>query len=539
MQIKISMLNGEHWWGGTIALSEHMPFDKDTKITVRLAEKRSTIQSAPLFVSDKGRYIWSDKGFTATFEKGEITCDGESEIFLNADGNTLREAFVNARKAHFPFKEKVSTPREFYELPQFNTWMELVKDQTEENILSYAQELVDNGYKRGILIIDDGWQEDHGVWRFNTKKFKDPKGMVDKLHNMGFKVLLWVAPWISPDSDEFLELSREKGVECDTGHLVRLKDGRVAIYKWWNGYSAMLDFTQAGDREYMQKQLDSLTNEYGVDGFKFDGGDYTWQPINACDTFSVARESGVGEDPMVYGWRTFENQIRTTDELNAAWVEFGMRYRLHEYKNTWNVGHLPVIQRLCDKSHTWGFGGLASLIPQGNFIGLIGNPFVCPDMVGGGSWIAFVYGKADEELFVRMAQCSALFPMMQFSALPWKKLSPPYAKLCLDMARLHEQMQDEIIKAVENAEKTGEPILRSLEYNYPNQGYTKINDEFMLGDNYLVAPVLEKGATSRKVVFPQGKWRDMTDGKIYEQGEWEVPASIEKLPYFKEIGENK
>ena len=101
------------------------------------------------------------------------------------------------------------------------------------------------------------------------------------------------------------------------------------------------------------------------------------------------------------------------------------------------------------------------------------------------------------------------------------------------MAKLHEQMQGEIVNAVADAEKTGEPILRSLEYNYPNQGYAKIIDEFMLGQEYLIAPVLEKGATSRKVVFPQGTWRDMVDGTLYEQGEWEVPAPIEKLPYFK------
>lgn len=534
MRIKVKMLQDEHWWGGAIAKSEETPFDEHTQTTVYLAEHRSTVQSAPLFLSDKGRYVWSEKGFTATFENGVITCEGEAEILLNADGKTLREAFVNAKRSHFPFENEPRTPREFYELPQFNTWMELVKDQTEENVLSYAQGLVENGYKRGILIIDDGWQENHGVWRFNAKKFKDPKGMIDKLHRMGFKVMLWVSPWICPDSDEFLELSRDKAVECDTGHLVRLKDGRVAIFKWWNGYSAMLDFNLAGDREYMQNQLDTLTSEYGVDGFKFDGGDYTSQPINGYDAASLKKAHGIGEDPAANSWSTFENKSRTVDELNAAWIKFGMQYPLHEYKNTWKTGDLPVIQRLCDKSHIWGFGGLASLIPQGTFIGLIGNPFVCPDMVGGGSWIAFVYGKADEELFVRMAQCSALFPMMQFSALPWKKLSAPYAKLCLDMAKLHEKMSGEIVKAVENAEKTGEPILRNLEYNYPNQGYAKVVDEFMLGEKYLVAPVLEKGATSRKVVFPQGKWRDMTDGTLYEGGtEQTVPAPIEKLPYFE------
>lgn len=529
MSLKVKMLSDEHWWGGTVLRSEEMPFDENTETVIDLVKKRGTLQSAPLFLSDKGRYIWSEKGFEIKFSHGEITCEGEAEIVFNEDGSTLRDAYLNARKDRFAFAEDVRTPREFYEFPQFNTWMELIKNQAEENILAYAEELVANGYGQGILIIDDGWQRDHGVWRFDAAKFKDPKGMIEKLHSMGFKVMLWVSPYLSPDSDEFNDMTRIDGVECDTGHLVRLNDGRVAVYKWWNGFSAMLDFTSAADVEYMQNQLDILVNDYGVDGFKFDGGDYTMKPVNAEDTDICPVD---GDDPSYEIWRNAGGVTKTTDELNEAWIKFGVKYYFHEYKNTWKSGKFPVIQRLVDKSHVWGKGGLASLIPQTLFIGLAGNPFVCPDMVGGGRWITFLYGDTDEELFVRMAQCSALFPMMQFSALPWRKLSPKYAELCLKVAKIHESVSDYIIEEVRKSEKSGEPLVRSMEYAFPNSGYAKINDQFMLGDKYLVAPVFEKGATKRKVVFPKGEWVDTTDGKVYAEGISEVSSPIEKLPYF-------
>ena len=134
-----------------------------------------------------------------------------------------------------------------------------------------------------------------------------------------------------------------------------------------------------------------------------------------------------------------------------------------------------------------------------------------------------------------LSECSALFPMMQFSALPWKKLSKPYADICLKMAKVHEDNYDYILQAVEYAEKTGEPILKSLEYSYPHNGYAYIDDQFMLGDKILVAPVMVKGQTERKVVFPDGKWLDKTDGKVYSKGEFIVPAPIDKLPYFEKI----
>ena len=104
-------------------------------------------------------------------------------------------------------------------------------------------------------------------------------------------------------------------------------------------------------------------------------------------------------------------------------------------------------------------------------------------MVGGGEWSfkANPNCRADEELFVRMAQCSALFPMIQFSWAPWEALSAENARLCAEAAALHADMAAEILALVREAEQTGEPILRSLEYNDPHQGFAPITDEFMLG----------------------------------------------------------
>ena len=549
MILNVKMLENEHWWGGDINNANNMPFDKDTSLCLTTAGRgRVTCQSAPFFISDKGRYIWSDKGFDVTFDKGVMKCEGEQEIILDQSGKTLRDAFVNAKRDRFPFTDGLVTEKLFYELPQFNTWVELIKEQTEEGVLKYAEGLVANGFTRGILMIDDGWQKEHGSWQFDPDKFKDPKGMIKKLHDMGFKIMLWISPYISLSSDRFLDLARDHGIETDTGHILRLADGRVAIHKWWNGYCAMFDLTKEGDKKALKEQLDVLVNEYGVDGFKFDGGDYTWKPINEIDTFSVEGELGGASDtgsfkgsrdPMRYGWRLSEVKVPTVDELNMAWVQFGLQYPFHEFKNHHKTGHLHLITRLYDKGHRWGDGGLKDLIPQGILVGALGFPFVCPDMVGGGSWIDFIEERLpllDQELFVRMAQCSALFPMMQFSAAPWRVLSKENADLCVEMAKLHEKMSGYIIEQVKESEVSGEPILRNLEYEFPNKGYHNVTDQFMLGSKYLVAPVLEKGATTRKVVLPEGKWKDMNDGTIYQGGcVQEVNAPISVLPYFERI----
>jgi alpha-glucosidase len=179
MKLKVKMLPNEHWWGGDINSANKMPFDKDTELFITTAGRgRVTCQSAPFFVSDKGRYIWSDKGFNAIFKKGVIKCQGEMPIILDNSGKTLKEAFCNAKRDRFPFNDGLVTEKLFYKVPQFNTWVELIKEQTEEGVLRYAEGLLANGYTKGILMIDDGWQKEHGSWQFDPDKFKDPKGMI-------------------------------------------------------------------------------------------------------------------------------------------------------------------------------------------------------------------------------------------------------------------------------------------------------------------------------------------------------------------------
>ncbi len=107
--------------------------------------------------------------------------------------------------AFFPPTGQHPHPRMF-QVPQYNTWIELMYDQKEEKILDYAESIIANGLPPGILIIDDNWQEDYGVWDFHPSRFKAPKRMVSRLHQLGFQVMLWVCPFVSPDHAVFRKL---------------------------------------------------------------------------------------------------------------------------------------------------------------------------------------------------------------------------------------------------------------------------------------------------------------------------------------------
>ena len=514
--LKVVMQENEYWWGGSVTCASEQPYDKKSLVK-RSIEKEEDCenQSAPLYISSKGRYIHTDSPMTISFENGLITVEGENPVCVQA-GDCLRDAYLVAMNKYFPFEQK-ELPEKFFRTAQYNTWMEFTYNPTQKSVLEYAHAIVDNGYQPGILMIDEGWHVGYGTWEFDFHKFPNPKEMIDELHKLGFIVMLWVVPYVTPDGRNFLkhyypyvsELTKEEFKP----RLLRQANGKIAVLEWWNGFSAVLDLTQENDKTYLNDRLQYLMNTYGVDGFKFDGGNLAF--------LTKAR------------WLT-EAPEKSAEEINKAWNEFGENYTYHEYKDTYDRGGKATIQRICDRSHSWEQNGLNTLMPYALLQGLLGYPYICPDMIGGGVWTATIDAsfQCDEELFVRMAQCSALFPMMQFSWAPWRALNVQSQQLCLEAAKIHLKFSDVIMEAVKETQKTGEPILKSMEYCYPHCGYEKINNQFLLGKDMLVCPVIEKGATTRKVVLPAGMWQ-YCDGEIYE-GEQEicVEASISVLPYF-------
>ncbi len=504
-ELKLEIEANEYWWGGLVRDGIYMPY-KDETLIRNLSKEQGYNQSAPLLLSNRGRYIWSEEPFTYHFEKDtlNILCEN-GEIEYGEGYENLRGAFLTASQKHFPPSGKY--PDDFlFKVPQYNTWIEMMYEPTQEKVIAYAKAILENGMPAGVLMIDDNWQEDYGVWNFHPGRFPEPKAMADTLHKMGFKVMLWVCNFISPDSLTFRQLR-------DQSFLVKEENGRPALGEWWNGYSGMLDVTNTEAVAWFKNELKKLTDRFGIDGFKLDSGD--------IDHF---REGFVCSRPC------------NANEYCEEWAKIGLDYTLNEYRACWKLGGQPIVQRLSDKMHSWKLeNGLGSLVPNGLAQGIMGHSFTCPDMIGGGEYKDFLENdlRLDQELIVRNAQCAALFPMMQFSVAPWRVLNQENLTYCVEAAKLHESMGGEIIELAREAAVTGEPIIRHMEYVFPRKGYEKIIDQFMLGNDILVAPVLQKGVTAKKIVFPDGVWEDAPGNQIQGPCIYEVPAPISNLLWYR------
>lgn len=243
---EIKPLPNEKWYGAFTAKAycntplkdlSFQPYDANEKKKDLVTDNRGN-QAAPVLVSNKGRYVWSDNPFAFEFKEGTLIIYSEKEkVEAVHGGATLKDGYKAAMQKHFPPSGK--TPNELmFKIPQYNTWIELGTNQNQKDVIKYANDALLNGFPPGTFMIDDGWAKHYGNFEFAPSVFPDPKAMMDELHAKGFKVMLWLTPFVSPDSREFKELQSMKA-------LVLKKDSEVpALIKWWNGYSACLDLTK-------------------------------------------------------------------------------------------------------------------------------------------------------------------------------------------------------------------------------------------------------------------------------------------------------
>lgn len=401
-ELHFKLLPGEAWFGAHITEGYTMPITESTTMQTDTCLIRSGNQATPLFVSTKGRYLWSEEGYVTKWQCGDVCCTSEkAEITLYDGFETLRGAYLAASKAHFPFDGKL--PNELmFKNPQYCTWIHLAVYQKQEDILAFAKSILDAGMPAGELIIDDGWQITFGHWDFDPEKFTDPKQMIKELHDLGFKVIMWICPFVSKKAPVYQWMA-----EHDM--LVRSSDGSVASRTWWNGEDPVLDLSNPASLKWFQDLADHLMADYGVDGFKQDAGDsYFYE-----------------DDDMTYIPET------TANDQSLLWAQTARKYEFNELRACFKGGGWGITQRLGDKSHSWDKNGLNTLIPNALLQGISGYPYSCPDMIGGGEISSFkeVLGlgsfreksedEFDTELLTRWCQCSALMPMMQFSFALW------------------------------------------------------------------------------------------------------------------------
>jgi myogenesis-regulating glycosidase len=500
------------WFGGEVLAASQWPLSAGP--ITRDPFLPTGNQAAPLWLSSRGaavfKHDYQPLGFSFhSPRKGAFRIHArEASVF-----ELCLCAAKDIREAHRAALRIIGVPRrapppEYFRKPAFSTWIEFLTTVHQEGVLDYVEAMSRSRFPCGVLMIDDKWMQSYGDLEFDGEKFPDPARMVAALHEKGIRVALWVTPFVDSWSSRYAE-AREKG------YLLRKRGATEPFLgKWWNGQSALIDFSNPAARGWFLDGLQALVRTCGVDGFKLDAGD--------AEFIAEGYDSHAPMNPWEY-----------TD----AFASLGAEFEINELRVSWLTQKLGLVQRLRDKAPTWSReNGLGAIVSHGLYEGLLGYPYFCADMIGGGWDQGFRNAKhIDEELFVRWTQASALFPIMQFSHAPWR-LSENAAAICRRYVSLHEELADYTYGLAQDAARDATPIVRPLFFNYPEEAACyRVRDQFLLGDRFLAAPVVTRGARHRPVYLPAGKWRDYWSGTIFAGPRLirSYAADLETLPLFE------
>jgi alpha-glucosidase (family GH31 glycosyl hydrolase) len=145
-----------------------------------------------------------------------------------------------------------------------------------------------------------------------------------------------------------------------------------------------------------------------------------------------------------------------------------------------------------------------------------------------------VFGWPTAELMIRWTQLNALMPVMQFSIRPWE-FGKQCTAICRRYADLHREFTPLFEKLAGEVTKTGDPIIRPVFWLAPHDTRALVcDDQFLVGDKLLVAPVVHKGERQRDIYLPPGIWQDYWSGEVFE-GQTvlkKYPAPLDMLPIF-------
>ena len=197
----------------------------------------------------------------------------------------------------------------------------------------------------------------------------------------------------------------------------------------------------------------------------------------------------------------------------------------------------PLMVRMLDRRSRWVIdNGLRTVIPTALTFGLLGYPFVLPDMIGGNEYEDVTI---DSDLYIRWLQVNIFLPAIQFSIPPWRFNDPSITEQTKNLLNLRQSYRRTFEQLTDEAVRHGWPIVRPLWWIVASTNTSSpafwVDDQFLLGNDILVAPVVEPGTLKRDIYLPPGQWKDVLADNLVAGGRWllNYPADLNTLPFFE------
>lgn len=501
---------------------------------IPFAKGSSSYAPIPFFMSLRGYGLWLDTYSEASFD---LNVTSRPDIVIRLTGDHLRLVFFEGpRFATILQRFTALTGRS--KLPPYWAFAPWKSRNWHPDMAAVYEDIEKYralGLPASVLVLDSPWATNYNTFEVNQKQFTDPEAMVAKTKRLGFKLCLWLTPFVNVATDTPSEpeligkipLGPATNFEAgeEGGFFLKTSSGDVYLTDWWKGRGAMVDFANPAARNWWRQQVRKAV-QLGASAFKDDDGE---------GNFLGEVRFSDGEDPRVVRNRyavlynqTMQEVIDT--DLHGDGV---LLYRSGSVGST----NLPFLWAGDNEANFSSENGLPGVVLAGLNAGLSGISMWTNDL---GGYIKSPGSAPDPVLFVRWTEFAAFSPVMQLHSGvnlgPWD-----YGARALDIfrqySRLHMSLFPYRYNAAQESARTGMPIMRALVLLHQDDHQaSQTIDEYYFGPDLLVAPVLSP-ASQRSVYLPAGDWISYWSGeRLHGQQTIVVDASLDRLPLFVRSG---
>lgn len=393
---------------------------------------------------------------------------------------------------------------------------------SQDEILGIAEAFEKNEIPCDVIHMDIDYMDGYRVFTFDKERFPDTKALSETLADKGIKLISIIDPGVKKDEAYFMY---REGMEMDAfAH-----DAQGAVYEnaVWPGTSVFPDFSREDVRKWWGEKTKILL-DHGIRGI--------WNDMNEPASFR-----GPLPDDVKFAAGAHDEIHNIYGHLMAKATYEG----LLEHDN----GRRPFVltraayagsQKYCggwtgDNHSIWSH--LTLSLEQICNLSLCGMAMCGSDIGGFGSDVT-------PELLVRFYQAAVFAPFFRnHSAVGTRRQEPwLFDEKTRDAVRKTVRLRYRFIPYIydlaRECERTGEPIVRPLVYEYPHDKMVRnICDEYLLGKFVLVAPVTVPGKFAREVYLPEGEWYDYETNEKYTGGKYILAdAPLDKVPVFIRAG---
>ena len=536
--------------GGDFALTARFESDADEKLfgmgqyqqphfnikgcTLELAHRNSQA-SVPFVLSSKGYgFLWNNPAIgNATFGKNITEWRASStkalDYWITAGDNPseILEAYADVTG---------KTPM----MPEFGLglWQSKLRYATQNELLTVAREYHKRKLPLDVIVIDFFHWPIQGSWELDSRFWPDPKAMVEELNQMGINLMISIWPTVDLYSPNYQEMLKN-------GYLVQCERGmRITIEGL--GACGFYDATHPGAQKYLWDKVKQNYYDYGIKLFWLDEAEPEYGVYDFDNyRYHIGSNMQTGNIyPTLYTKGFYdglkgENQDEIVTLVRCAWA-----------------GSQKYAALVWSGDIDSSFESMRNQLSIGLSMGIAGIPWWTTDIGG------FHGGNPDDEDFreciIRWFQWGAFCPVFRLhgdrspSGMPeelhgyegvlgsgannevWSYGDEAY-EIFKKYILIREKIRPIVREAMQQAHEKGSPVMRPLFYNYPQDAMAwEVYDEYCLGDDVLVAPILYEGQRSREVYFPRGNdWLCINTGKVYQSGTaCNVDAPLDTMPVF-------